>query len=919
MKRIFFILLLISVLGILGETANAEIVTVGPHTPYGRIDYWRGRYQYQPSPWRTVNTWHASVGVAPYDTAVVRNVSESFDLAHGGTQMRTYNHIGQLATTRGDDPWWTYYEYNVHEDSFGPQLNWYGSFDVNVPPGSKWMLTTSITTGLPMGRHFYTGPARVEWHLTAVMNDFEYILNPLLTVKIGGEVVRTFQPYQNGKVATWTLQIINGNYEFHDPIVTANPDLEVLIGQSVNWSAGITATWGHSTGNTIPTMGEIRDTSLIANNDLDLSITGTTYDRIGVKTHTYEIRDSMSLMNIGITELDNTVTVINRKIIVRTPATPLMTVRYAVSAVDVDGNSIAGNIYNITDLITDSGGEEGWTNQPLDIRVDPNSIPGTFDTILKIPGLTNVVVTNDIASYTGYYDETLDTGITASGVLAEVENVMTPEIENDNDLSGIVYGSWKLDKTPPVAGATHDGGFTFTDTSNDGLSGLSVSRPSLIAIVPTGDTPISTDYKLFSDITSLPLGNYDIYVKATDKAGNEHVNPVFTNYILGGAVTIEKDTNEGATLHVNDCPVPNSELVTIDAACTILGCSIGNKADIEERSDLTYELTIVNTDSTENGIGTFTDYLPKECLIITPPSFTGSDPMNDVTFVYGAPEPPGPYEGQIKVTGTYTIKAGSTIDIAIPCKVPSFDKDPSAINIISNQASLEWTLGAGDTATTGTYESNFANHQLLELPSVEAKFKKVGSDDLNIGLVGTEFVLYKWTGTDSEYTGGNHDQDIVNKETLLDGKWQRVKKDGEDALALTDVFVSNGSGDVDLGDLPSGIYTLIETKTVATYEIPVGQWILSVNATKGDSGTVGDWRLEFVGKSNSIMPPAVARVGGGGGIAPEYKVLNAKPFSIGLTGLGGTTRFFVIGLSLMFCASVTYIIISRKNKTENCQ
>ena len=62
------------------------------------------------------------------------------------------------------------------------------------------------------------------------------------------------------------------------------------------------------------------------------------------------------------------------------------------------------------------------------------------------------------------------------------------------------------------------------------------------------------------------------------------------------------------------------------------------------------------------------------------------------------------------------------------------------------------------------------------------------------------------------------------------------------------------------------------------------------------------------------MPPAVARVGGGGGLAPEYKILNTKPFSIGLSGLGGTKEFLTIGLSLMLFAGTTYTVMSHKKK-----
>ena len=712
---------------------------------------------------------------------------------------------------------------------------------------------------------------------------------------------------------TVVFRIVDYSIRYVNPIVTENIDLDVTVGDTVDWGYGIAASWGESSWIIIrgDENGLVEDTTIVDGTNAVLSLSGTTFDYIGVQTHTYMIRDSHSLETTGNYAYDTSFAETSRKITVRTVDSPAIQMNYSIGAVDANHDSIAGLPYSVADVTTASGGEAGWTNQPLDIKVNPNSIQGTFDTLLKIPTLPTVVATNSEAIYTGYYENTPDSGITASGVLAQVEDTSTPEIENDNDLSATVYGTWKIDKTPPVVGATHDGGFSFTDTSTDALSGLSSSKPSLIAIVPNGITPVDSDYDIFDNSPTLAQDNYDVWVWATDKAGNKHIERVFANYRLGGGVTIEKDTNQGATLHTSNCQAPENELATIEAACENFGCTIGAKAGIMERSDLTYELTITNTDQTEDGSGTFVDYLPVGTSVTGTITSSGPEPEDDVVITQTV-EP----SGQIKITGAYTIKSGSTIEIGIPCKVPSYDKTPGAKNIIINQATLDWTLGTGITATNGTSESNYANHQLEQLPSVETQFKKVGADDLNIGLAGAEFLLYKWTGTDSEYTGGNHNQDIVDKENLIDGKWQRVKKDGEDALALTDAFISDGSGDVDLGDLPSGIYTLIETKTAATYELPMGQWTITVDAAKGDAGSTGDWKIEFAGKSNSTMPPAVARVGGGGGIAPEYKVLNAKPFSIGLSGLGGTIGITIFGLTVMLLAGSGYIIYAKKQNKK---
>ena len=58
------------------------------------------------------------------------------------------------------------------------------------------------------------------------------------------------------------------------------------------------------------------------------------------------------------------------------------------------------------------------------------------------------------------------------------------------------------------------------------------------------------------------------------------------------------------------------------------------------------------------------------------------------------------------------------------------------------------------------------------------------------------------------------------------------------------------------------------------------------------------------------MPPAAARQI----IAsePVYKIVNSKPFSIGLSGLGGTRGFLILGAALMVIASTSYTLLGKK-------
>ena len=410
-------------------------------------------------------------------------------------------------------------------------------------------------------------------------------------------------------------------------------------------------------------------------------------------------------------------------------------------------------------------------------------------------------------------------------------------------------------------------------------------------------------------------GTYDVWVCSTDKAGNTATERVLTDILLlNSTVELTKDTDQGATLHVVGCPDSDSVSVT---GCTP-ECSEGANVKIEEKSALTYKLTLTNTDLSDTASGTFEDYLPEGTTISTMPAVT---PVGSATVTFDL-ETTGPYASRYKVSGTYTdLAPGGQIEVDILTQAPAFDKVIATNNILNNQASTNWTIGTGVTQRTGNTDSNYAVHELTDIPSVETHFMKVGADDLTQGLTGAEFALYRWDGAlDPTTAERNHmvDQTLLVDNTLVGGDWVRVKYDGEDATALTDLFTpaSTPLGEVDFGDLPAGIYTLIETKSPSGYALPMGQWILTIDPTKGNSGT-DDWQIEFVGKSHAIMPPAAIRDTSGS--EPVYLLVNAKPFTIGLSGLGGTKGILLLGFVIMALAGNTYLVHSYKQKSKNTQ
>ena len=721
----------------------------------------------------------------------------------------------------------------------------------------------------------------------------------LLIISINDTVIATFSEITMPPLYGFSVNVHSlTNAIQAAPVITHSPDIDFRVGDTIDWTYDIQAHSGIST-KSIPPFGTIEIDTLVAGTDPALSLDGNVATHVGVSTHTYTVRDEHSLSALH--PFDNTFATTTRSITVWTTESPKLLTRYAASL----GMGLAGLDYDYdAELPLPCGGEQGWTNHPLDISIDPDTILGTFDTILTLPDLSTTVP-GSVATRSDYQTESSSIlGTPVSGVLTVVGDA-------SNELSGMVIGRVKIDRTNPIPAATHVSEYNFTDTSSDELSGMSLTNPSRIAFsAPAGAQPEISDFELFGSISVKPDGLYDVWVFAADKAGNRAIARVLSDVLLvNGAVEITKDTDQGATLHVVGCS--NAGSIHKEISCGS-DCAQSAGIQIEEKSALTYKLTLTNTDTINSATGSFTDYLPLGSVVSTTPSAIPASAASGLDFQLLTS---GAYAGHYKVTGNYTLSPGAQVEIEILCEAPAFDKVTPANNIIRNQATVDWTI---DTRN-GSNDSNYALHELIEKPGVDTLFTKVGAEDITQGIVGVEFVLYRWDGALAPTTGEqNHivDYSVLVDNALPGGDWIRVTYDGEDALALSDIFVSSVSplGEVDLGTLPEGIYTLIETKTSGGYALPVGQWILTIDPSKGDTGA-GDWKIEFVGKSNSIAPPAAIR---DESIPndPTYKIVNAEPFLIGLSGLGGTTGMLLVGFVLMAIVGNIYLVRRYKQKEK---
>ena len=413
----------------------------------------------------------------------------------------------------------------------------------------------------------------------------------------------------------------------------------------------------------------------------------------------------------------------------------------------------------------------------------------------------------------------------------------------------------------------------------------------------------------------------------------------YANHRINEPAKISKTSSEGAALHALDCP--NSTSIEKKGDCKST-CVAGNPGTITVGETITYELSFENPSEVTQYFATdaakFYDKMPSGVTLAD--QAWSVELSGDDTYTERGTTPP---TGKAQLGGTWPMTNGSNLS-GLSFEATGVSQDGNKTLSLAPGAKLVITVEAeviedgsdnlvnqiksgykvygdnNDALTTADGEvmevnSNYATYQ-RKAAGVDTKFTKVGADDLDTPLAGAKFALYKWTGTPTEYA--THEGDILDTEALnggiASGKWMRATTDGADGT-ITDDFTTLADGEVDLGMLPDGIYTLIETQAPQGYELPVGQWILTIDGSKPDT-SAGNYKIEYSAKG-TILPPATAiEPGDNPGDAPTYKIVNVRPFSIGMSGANGTIGITIIGLLLMLLAGIGYSIYNVRRKTS---
>lgn len=184
-----------------------------------------------------------------------------------------------------------------------------------------------------------------------------------------------------------------------------------------------------------------------------------------------------------------------------------------------------------------------------------------------------------------------------------------------------------------------------------------------------------------------------------------------------------------------------------------------------------------------------------------------------------------------------------------------------------------------DTVTTGAQPTTVDYTNDWTVPYAPFSFTKVdgtvAEGDPAVPLAGAEFRLFECTTV-----GHDHSNELIALDEL---------DSTTDCWADVKTVTSDENGDVNFGDLPAGTYRLVETKAPDGFQLPKGQWNVTIIVGSAADGTVNG--ATIAGVEN---PPAFA-----GNYTDGYSVENYKPIDPPITGGDGGFIFLIAGALLL--------------------
>lgn len=172
-------------------------------------------------------------------------------------------------------------------------------------------------------------------------------------------------------------------------------------------------------------------------------------------------------------------------------------------------------------------------------------------------------------------------------------------------------------------------------------------------------------------------------------------------------------------------------------------------------------------------------------------------------------------------------------------------------------------------------------------------FTKVDGSNMDTKLSGATFILYSCSHEHNEECGGLTDpnnctytpDDIVTESSDC---WKPIYKK-----------TTRASGKLQF-DLPEGTYQLVETEAPDGYDLPIGQWRITISSTAPEILTIT--------AMGDVLPPAFVNQDE----EFTYLLTNRKKFVLPITGETGVDRFYKTGTVLLAMAFTLIVFWNRK-------
>ena len=243
------------------------------------------------------------------------------------------------------------------------------------------------------------------------------------------------------------------------------------------------------------------------------------------------------------------------------------------------------------------------------------------------------------------------------------------------------------------------------------------------------------------------------------------------------------------------------------------------------------------------------------------------------------------------------IEESETIDGYEGLSYTTEQKEIDEYTYLSNSGNTEGTMSSETTYVYYYYE------QLISITITKVSTETSTDEDGNTVytyLEGIQFQLYELICDNAAH---NHDTD----EDLID-----TADYDEDCWELIGTYTTEEDGTFILSNLPiSGIYRLVETKTIEDYVLPSGQWKIEFDYDDNLTGTtytVNGVELQVTGINN---PPAISL------IDDTLYLYNTESYDIPTTGLLGFDDFWKIGVLIILMGMIIYPIRKKKKVSKS--